>query len=292
MENRENKIEIREQPMTKVKFRMVVHSHHCQSSELLLGQNGSFPRIQLIPSDQNCKLRPETVVRMSLVDVTSTATNILDHYHCLVDCQGSRIPTWSVQKPMSYDGTVCFDKFGIVKSLEDEKVDKVAERMIARQVEKGDLELNSSIWRRTQIRSLAEQRCRTTTSSKLKLCFEAFLMTPDKIVEVAQPVFSEPVTDLVTYSLGELSITMMSICSDNVEGGSLLMTYTGNSNNKVNFTRSSFYADFIQLQDPNNLDSEQVWSKRVFIPESQLHPVGQHLGLYKLHPNYQKSIRI
>ena len=62
---------------------------------------------------------------------------------------------------MSYDGTVCFDKFGIVKSLEDEKVDKVAERMIARQVEKGDLELNSSIWRRTQIRSLAEQRCRT-----------------------------------------------------------------------------------------------------------------------------------
>ena len=84
----------------------------------------------------------------------------------------------------------------------------------------------------------------------------------------------------------------MSICSDNVEGGSLLMTYTGNSNNKVNFTRSSFYADFIQLQDPNNLDSEQVWSKRVFIPESQLHPVGQHLGLYKLHPNYQKSIRI
>ena len=103
----------------------------------------------------------ENLVNFSLVDVTSTATNILDHYHCLVDCQGSRIPTWSVQKPMSYDGTVCFDKFGIVKSLEDEKVDKVAERMIARQVEKGDLELNSSIWRRTQIRSLAEQRCRT-----------------------------------------------------------------------------------------------------------------------------------
>ena len=92
--------------------------------------------------------------------------------------------------------------------------------------------------------------------------------------------------------MNSLHFLQMSICSDNVEGGSLLMTYTGNSNNKVNFTRSSFYADFIQLQDPNNLDSEQVWSKRVFIPESQLHPVGQHLGLYKLHPNYQKSIRI
>lgn len=70
----------------------------------------------------------------------------------------------------------------------------------------------------------------------------------------------------------------MSTCSDKVEGGALLMTFTGNSNNKVNYKSSGFYAEFIQHQDPNNFDSKVVWKQRVKIGESQLHSVGQHLG--------------
>jgi len=75
----------------------------------------------------------------------------------------------------------------------------------------------------------------------------------------------------------------MSTCSDKVEGGALLMTFTGNSNNKVNYKSSGFYAEFIQHQDPNNFDSKVVWKQRVKIGESQLHSVGQHLGGLWLH---------
>ena len=82
----------------------------------------SYPRIQLVPSNPSCSLRPNTMVRMSLVDVASSPGNIMDHFHCLVDCQKSRTPEWSVVTQMGHDGTVAFNKFGIVKSLEVEKV--------------------------------------------------------------------------------------------------------------------------------------------------------------------------
>jgi len=213
------------------------------------------------------------------VDVRSRPDNILDHFHCLVDCPNNRDPTWSAEKILgSGHGRVLFEKYGILKSLEIEKVDKVTERIIHRREEEGDRTLRQDTWRRTETKERAEQQCRTTTASRLKLCFEAFLRTSDKIVRVAEPVFSEEITDLHTASTGELAVTMMSVCSDNVEGGALLMTYTGNSNNKVNYKSSGFYAEFIQYQDPNNFESKVVWKQRVKISESQLHSVGQHLG--------------
>ena len=90
----------------------------------------------------------------------------------------------------------------------------------------------------------------------------------------------------------------MSICSDKVEGGARLMTYTGNTTSKVstelqlsvetldmihlqvNYKGSSFHVDFFQLQDPNDFESGRVWEQRVAIMETQLHTVGQHLGWY------------
>ena len=69
-----------------------------------------------------------------------------------------------------------------------------------------------------------------------------------------------------------------------------MMTFTGNSNNKVNFTRSSFYADFFQTENPQCTESQRVWSKQVPIPEAQYHPVGQHLGgLWLQVPMYDRG---
>ena len=53
------------------------------------------------------------------------------------------------------------------------------------------------------------------------------------------------------------------------------MTFTGNSSNKINYKSSNFYVDFYQL-DANY--SKRIWESRVFINDSQLHTVGQHLG--------------
>ena len=59
----------------------------------------------------------------SLVDVRSRPDNILDHFHCLVDCPNNRDPTWSAEKILgSGYGRVLFEKYGILKSLEIEKV--------------------------------------------------------------------------------------------------------------------------------------------------------------------------
>ena len=53
------------------------------------------------------------------------------------------------------------------------------------------------------------------------------------------------------------------------------MTFTGNSTNKINYKSSNFFVDFYQL-DENH--SKRIWEARVFINDSQLHTVGQHLG--------------
>ena len=65
----------------------------------------------------------------------------------------------------------------------------------------------------------------------------------------------------------------MSLCSDYTEGGAEVMVFT----NKINFSRSIFYADFFQLNDEDNEESK-IWRSRVVIQETQLHTVGQHLG--------------
>ena len=41
-------------------------------------------------------------IRMSLVDVNSTKENIIDHFHCLVDCRdkASAEPVWKVELRM------------------------------------------------------------------------------------------------------------------------------------------------------------------------------------------------
>ena len=116
----------------------------------------------------------------SLVDVRSKPSNILDHFHCLVDCQNNRDPTWSAEKVLvSGHGKVPFEKFGILKSLEIEKVirielfgwkktnifvnqvDKVTERILHRCEEEGDRALRHDKWRKTQTKERAEQQCRT-----------------------------------------------------------------------------------------------------------------------------------
>ena len=96
------------------------------------------------------------------MDERSTASNILDHFHCLVDCHNNRgEPTWRVEREMNPDGTVLFDKFGIVKTLETDKVDRIAQRIIDRQVDNGDFKLRNDTWRKTRIKDDAEKQCGT-----------------------------------------------------------------------------------------------------------------------------------
>ena len=109
-------------------------------------------------------------------------------------------------------------------------------------------------------------------------------------VEVCEPVFSEEILDLNNVSNGEfsvqkvkilritmtvisLNVSQMSLCSDYTEGGAEVMVFT----NKINFSRSNFYADFFQLNDAEDEDSK-IWRSRVVIQEADLHTVGQHLG--------------
>ena len=99
------------------------------------------------------------------MDERSTASNILDHFHCLVDCHNNRgEPTWRVEREMNPDGTVLFDKFGIVKTLETDKVDRIAQRIIDRQVDNGDFKLRNDTWRKTRIKDDAEKQCGTVNN--------------------------------------------------------------------------------------------------------------------------------
>ena len=70
-----------------------------------------------------------------------------------------------------------------------------------------------------------------------------------------------------------ITVPQISLCSDFTEGGAEVMIFT----NKVNYSRSNFYAEFFQLQDSEDEESK-IWSSRVAIPDSSLHTVGQHLG--------------
>ena len=225
----------------------------------------------------------------SLVDVRSTPTNVMDHFHRLVDCRKSAEPIWSVETRMAADGRAVFKEFGIVKSLESDKVKEVAERMICRREEVGDDYARTNKWEKTQITNKAEQQSRETSSSRLRLCFEAFLRDESsKIVKVCEPALSEEILDLNNVSSGEFSVQKMSLCSDYVEGGAEVMIFT----NKVNYSRSSFFAEFFQLRDPESGDSTKVWERRVAIPESGLHTVGQHLGGLSFNvPMYDRSTR-
>ena len=143
----------------------------------------------------------------SLVDVRSTPTNVMDHFHRLVDCRKSAEPIWSVETRMAADGRAVFKEFGIVKSLESDKVKEVAERMICRREEVGDDYARTNKWEKTQITNKAEQQSRETSSSRLRLCFEAFLRDESsKIVKVCEPALSEEILDLNNVSSGEFSV--------------------------------------------------------------------------------------
>merc|ERR1719510_267175 len=159
--------------------------------------------------------------------------------------------------------------------------------MICRREEVGDDYARNNKWEKTQITNKAEQQCRETSSSRLKLCFEAFLRDESsRIVKVCEPVLSDEIHDLNNVSNGEFSVQKMSICSDFTEGGAEVMIFT----NKVNYSRSSFFADFFQLKDPEDDTSAKVWEKRVAVPDCQLHTVGQHLGGLSLTvPMYSRS---
>jgi len=289
----ECQINILEQPITRVKFRTDVQSR-CQNKELILGRTSQtvenfnfFPTVKVVPSSPGGRLRVNTFVRMSLVDIRSSPANIMDHFHRIVDCKNSPGAAWSVEKRMDEDGRAVFNELGIVKSLETEKVTEVTERMICRREEVGDDYARNNKWEKTQITNKAEQQCRETSSSRLKLCFEAFLKDESsRIVKVCEPVLSEEIHDLNSVSNGEFSVQKMSLCSDFVEGGAEVMIFT----NKVNYSRSSFFADFFQLKDPEDETSGRVWEKRVPVPDCQLHTVGANLGgLYFTVPMYNRS---
>jgi len=276
-------IQILEQPARKVKFRMEVHSHRCQQKELLLGRNSSedavlYPTVQIMPSSAGARLRPGTMVRMSLVDIRSAKDNIIEHWHRLVDCKkNALVANWSITKKMDGDGRVTFGNLGIVRTLEKEKVKEVRDRIIERRMEQG-IPVRNDKWECTQIENRAEQQCKETSAYRLKLCFEVFL--PNErggIVKVADPVFSEDVVDLTNMNSGELAIKKMSICHDFVEGGAEVMLFTGGDGNvnKISYAKSTFHADFFQI---NPHDESRIWQHRVTILDNQLHGVGQHLG--------------
>jgi len=276
-------IQILEQPARKVKFRMEVHSHRCQQKELLLGRNSSddavlYPTVQIMPSSTGARLRPGTMVRMSLVDIRSAKDNIIEHWHRLVDCKkNALVAKWSITKKMDADGRVTFGNLGIVRTLEKEKVKEVRDRIIERRMEQG-IPVRNDKWECTQIENRAEQQCKETSAYRLKLCFEAFLPNEQGgVVKVAEHVFSEDVVDLTNMNSGELAIKKMSICHDFVEGGAEVMLFTGGDGNvnKISYAKSTFHADFFQI---NPHDESRIWQHRVTILENQLHGVGQHLG--------------
>ena len=171
----------------------------------------TFPAVQLVPANDRCRLIPKTIVRMSLVDERSTASNILDHFHCLVDCQSRAEPTWRVEREMNPDGTVLFEKFGIVKTLETDKVDRITKRIIDRKVENGDFKLSTDTWRKTEIRDRAEQQCGTVYKScKLQqfLCSSHFRPRRQDwnsasrlSFEIAKEMWGLLILSLVTISL-------------------------------------------------------------------------------------------
>ena len=110
-------------------------------------------------------------------------------------------------------------------------------------------------------------------------------------MRVADPVFSDDIIDSEStaneFAISEVCLkfsqfktllcapSQISLWSDTVEGGAKLMTFTGNSSNKINYKSSNFFVDFYQL-DANQ--SKRIWEARVIINDSQLHTVGQHLG--------------
>ena len=108
------------------------------------------------------------------MDVRSTPTNVMDHFHRLVDCRKSAEPIWSVETRMAADGRAVFKEFGIVKSLESDKVKEVAERMICRREEVGDDYARTNKWEKTQITNKAEQQSREVSleSRGSRLIFE------------------------------------------------------------------------------------------------------------------------
>ena len=102
---------------------------------------------------------------MSLVDVRSTADNIIDHYHSIVQC-GPDVgmePDWKVELPMGQGGVTVFEKLGIFKGLEEDRVARVTERQIARREEQGSA-VDPHL--RTTIKDHMEPKSRVVSTSK------------------------------------------------------------------------------------------------------------------------------
>ena len=111
-----------------------------------------------------------------MVDVRSTPAKILDHFHNIVDCRNSPDPKWNIEKRMGSDGRAVFNDLGIVKSLDAEKVGVVAERMICRREEAGDVYARGQIWERTQIKRVAGDQCREVRNISINsiILYETF----------------------------------------------------------------------------------------------------------------------
>ena len=99
-----------------------------------------------------------------MVDVRSTPDKIKDHFHNIVDCRNNPHPQWKIEKRMGSDGRAVFNDLGIVKSLEADKVKVVAERIICRREEDGDVYARGNKWERTKITQKADELCREVST--------------------------------------------------------------------------------------------------------------------------------
>ena len=79
----------------------------------------------------------------------------------------------------------------------------------------------------------------------------------------------------MSWLLPAKTFFQMSIDSDSVEGGDMMMVFVG----KIPHKGASFAAEFVQFRD-NDESSGEVWRQTVRIPDSQLHIVGTQLGGY------------
>ena len=80
---------------------------------------------------------------------------------------------------------------------------------------------------------------------------------------------------IMSWHLPAKTFFQMSIDSDSVEGGDMMMVFVG----KIPHKGASFAAEFVQFRD-NDESSGEVWRQTVRIPDSQLHIVGTQLGRY------------
>jgi hypothetical protein len=215
------------------------------------------------------------------VDVHSTQSNIIEHYHTLVDCKTHEKKRFVVKKLSGYNDQVVFDNLGISKVLQNSFKEEVSERMKIRRKELGH---KLTTWDQQKIKDTASQNVKDTCSSRLKLMFEAFLydsqLGSNCLVKVAEDKFSEEITDLSNSTTGDLIIRKISTAHDCASGGAEVMIFTGGGKMeaKISHARAIFEVKFFELGTNESNEEPKIWSQTVKISEDHLHTVGQFLG--------------